>query len=56
MSKLEKSAAKAAAKTKRVVAELIGDGKLDEEAREQERQAEAKDDDSNLSTIANNLT
>jgi hypothetical protein len=57
MTKLQEIAGKAAARTKRVVAEMIGDGKLDEQARQQEKSSEDKDkDDSNLAKITNNLT
>lgn len=59
MSKLDRTADKVAGKTKRVVAEVIGDGRLSEEGRRQERQAERRaeeDDEADVSKIANNLT
>jgi hypothetical protein len=58
LSKLHGASEKAAAKTKRVVAEIVGDGKLDEEARQQDKTSEDEDDqdDTDLSRITNNLT
>ena len=54
-----KTAEKLAGKAKRVVAEVTGDGKLDEEGCRQEQQAEdkaAEDEKTNVATVANNLT
>jgi hypothetical protein len=44
LSKLHGASEKAAAKTKRVVADIVGDGKLDEEARQQDKTSEDEDD------------
>ena len=58
MSKLHEVSEKAAAKTKRVVAEIVGDGKLGEEARQQDKTTKdtVDQDDTDLSRITNNLT
>jgi uncharacterized protein YjbJ (UPF0337 family) len=56
MSKLQKTVDKLAGMSKQAVAEVIGDDKLAEEGKRQQKQAEDKDDDVNLGKIANNLT
>jgi uncharacterized protein YjbJ (UPF0337 family) len=62
VSKRGKVADKLAGKTKQIVAEVIGDGKLSDEGKRQERIAKAKaeegegEDKANLSKITNNLT
>lgn len=64
MSKLGRVAETVAGKTKQLVAEVVGDGKLSDEGKRQVKRAEEKArgeqvqeaDKSNISTIANNLT
>jgi hypothetical protein len=58
MSKLKRVAEKSAGKARRAAAEVIGDGKLDEEGKTQEKRAdeEEKGEEASLASIANNLT
>jgi hypothetical protein len=57
LSKLKKTVAKVTAKTKQAVAEVIGDAKLAEEGKRQEKRAKEEDEAKpDLAKIANNLT
>jgi hypothetical protein len=59
VSALKNIVEKIVGKTKRAIAEVIGDGKLSEEGRREEKLAERKAEEANktnLSKIANNLT
>ena len=55
MGKIREIMANAAADTKEVVAEIIGDGKLSEEAKAQRREAEQAQSDSGITKPFGNL-